>query len=296
MSVEAIVFFDLLGRPISKDELKVFESRLWAQSHNQVEPGTSEEEPTMLLFKGQEHFTYFDQYTARGLLKTSTDFNDLAWQKVKKYSWVFRLVPFIKMVAVCNTLAFGSSKAKSDIDFFIITARNRMFSARLILTFLCQILGIRRHGKNISQRFCLSFFVSEEDMKLSPILLQPLDAYMLFWMRSLKVLFGRDMLEHFIGENSWYKKFFPEMTESHFKFSREKSWLTPVQKFLEKILSGRLGNFIERKLENWQIKRASDKKSHLPNASGTVISHSMLKFHDNDRREEFLDKWQKGLK
>lgn len=289
MSVEAIVFFDLLGRPISKDELRVFTSRLWAKSHNQVEPET-------LLFKGAEYLTFFDQYTARNLLKVSSDHNELAWRKVHKYAWVFRLVPFIKMVAICNTLAFGSSKAKSDIDFFVITKRGRMFTARLLLTFLCQILGIRRHGKNIAQRFCLSFFISEEDLKLTPILLQPLDIYMLFWMRSLKVLFGSDMLEHFINENPWYKKHFPDLPQSHLKFSREKSWLTSIQKFLEKILSGRLGDFLENKLEQWQIKRASNKKGYLANASGTVISHTMLKFHDNDRREEFLEKWQNGVK
>lgn len=298
MSLEAIVFFDLLKRPISKDELNIFSSKKWrkfnvkdAELNDPQVPGS----PIKVLFKGAEHFTFYDHYAAREFLKGSHDQSSASWLKVKKYAWLFRLVPFIRMVAVCNTLAFDAGKKDSDIDLFIVTARNRMFTTRLFLTFLCHIFGVRRHGDKISNRFCLSFFVSEENLDLSPVLIKPLDIYMLFWMRSLKILFGGDMLTDFFGENSWYRRYFPDAPGAHFKFLQRKSFLDAVGGFFEKVLRGSLGNILEKALENWQLKRAGAKMALLDNSSGTVISHTMLKFHDNDKREIFLEKWKMGL-
>ena len=39
-------------------------------------------------------------------------------------------VPFIKMVAVCNTLGYDNAAKDSDIDLFIIAKRGRLFIVR----------------------------------------------------------------------------------------------------------------------------------------------------------------------
>jgi len=297
MSFEAIVFFDLLGRPISKDEISHYNSRKiasYVKSH--LNDSVALLEPTTTLFKGAEYFSFFDQYTLRNLLNASDEFTKTAWRKVQKYSWIFKFMPFIKMVAVCNTLAFGTSKKNSDIDLFVITTKNRMFTARLVLTLFCHILGIRRHGSKVAQRFCLSFFISEDSLNIENILLKPLDIYMIYWMRGLKIVYGKEVLNQFIESNIWYQQYFNNVSVEHLKFLNEGSGKLRIKGVLEKMFSGRLGLFVEEKLKKWQLNRASEKKKSLGNSSGTIISSTMLKFHDNDRRGEFLTKWEKGLK
>ena len=88
-------------------------------------------------------------------------------KKAKKYLPFLRFLPFIRAVAVVNSVSFGSADEKSDIDLFIITKNKHIWTARIFTTFFLHILGVRRHGKKISGRFCLSFFADENNLDLS---------------------------------------------------------------------------------------------------------------------------------
>ena len=56
-------------------------------------------------------------------------------------------VPFIKMVAVCNTLGYDNAAKDSDIDLFIIAKRGRLFIVRFYSSTVFAP-GVRRHGKS----------------------------------------------------------------------------------------------------------------------------------------------------
>jgi len=55
-------------------------------------------------------------------------------EKVRKYFWLYRCVPFVRGVAVCNYLSLGAVDEDSDIDLLVITAPGRIFLARVFLT------------------------------------------------------------------------------------------------------------------------------------------------------------------
>src|SRR3989304_4895470 len=44
-----------------------------------------------------------------------------------KVSRWLRFIPFIRLIAICNTLAINHSREAADIDFFIVTARRRVW-------------------------------------------------------------------------------------------------------------------------------------------------------------------------
>ncbi|QQR83776.1 hypothetical protein IPJ72_01025 [Candidatus Peregrinibacteria bacterium] len=79
------------------------------------------------------------------------------WQKVHHYAGYMVHIPFIRMIAVCNTLAYENANAESDIDLFIVVKPKRLWTARLLITGLLQFFGVRRHGAKVAGRFCLSF-------------------------------------------------------------------------------------------------------------------------------------------
>jgi len=111
------------------------------------------------------------------------------WKKARRYVRFLQIVPFVRMVSVCNNLAFSKVREGSDIDIFIIAKNGRLFLVRSFVTFLLQILGVRRHGKKISKRFCLSFFIDESVMDLSKIALEN-DIYLAFWIKILDKKYG----------------------------------------------------------------------------------------------------------
>ena len=283
MSKEILAFFDILKKPLRKKDFEMYRSPLFSDSDPCLSP---------ILFKGENFYTGIDQYSARSELREQLRFSPLYWRRVKFFNFFMQFVPFVKMVCVCNTLAFDASKAKSDIDLFIVTKSNRLFTARLFMTILLHILGVRRYGSKVSGRFCLSFFVSCDELDLSKILINDKDVYMIFWMRSLKLLFGRKTFSDFLEANKWYLDYFPEETASHRKYFYESGFATFFRSIFECCLNNPLGDFIEKKLSKWQLERAREKMGKLSDPGGTVISETMLKFHDKDRRHEIFSEWE----
>jgi predicted nucleotidyltransferase len=110
------------------------------------------------------------------------------------------------MIALCNSRAMGKADKNSDIDLFVITKKENLWTARFIVTAITAILGVRRrntHGlKKTKDKFCLSFFITEEAMNLGDIRLQPNDPYLDRWIYTLLPLVNKNATyEHFMEVN-----------------------------------------------------------------------------------------------
>ena len=106
------------------------------------------------------------------------------WKRVRFFSKFFKMIPFLKMAAVCNNLAFGKVSENSDIDLFIVAKTGRLFTVRTFVTFWFSVFGVRRHANKVAGRFCLSFFIDEEAMDLSPLAI-PKDFYLAYWVGTI---------------------------------------------------------------------------------------------------------------
>lgn len=232
----------------------------------------------------------------KNLRKIQSDINDGFRKKVKKYHFIFRLCPFIKMVAVCNSPAFGAGDKNSDIDLFIVTKEGRIFTARTMVTLLTHLFGVRRHGNKVAGRFCLSFFINDKKLNLSGIKNKK-DVYLDFWTASLKPVFGMDTYHDFCKENIWVKDFFTnwEPEKSLYTGINKGDRQYAVSRLIEKILQSRLGNLLESYLRHIHQKRHHAKLSKLGDNASVVVNDSMLKYHNWDRRKEFQEKWEKRI-
>jgi len=215
------------------------------------------------------------------------------FKKVRRTQAWLALCPFIKLIAVCNTLPLGDVREDSDIDLFVVTQKNRLFIARLGLTVLTSLLGVRRHGRKIRKRFCLSFYVTEEHLNLEGLALKPLDLYLAYWVKTLEPITGDfHTYETFLRENAWIKALFATIQPKK-RYFRKSSFLQQfVRGTMEKLLNHDLW---ERKAQNHQLRRIREKAAQLSDASGTVISETMLKFHDHDARSTVLQNWTHSL-
>lgn len=212
------------------------------------------------------------------------------WIKVRTYLWVLKFVPFVKMAAVCNNLAFGKIDEKSDVDLFVIAKSGHLFTVRIFITFILHILGVRRHGDKVAGRFCLSFFVDDECLDLSKISIDK-DIYLAFWIKSMIPIIEDSILDKFLKENMWAKYFFEN--EKDFVINTSQTFFESrfLKKFLEWIFGGEIGNWFEKMMRNWQMRRASEKAKFADNDASLVIGEHILKFHNIDRRREYRNNW-----
>lgn len=197
------------------------------------------------------------------------------WRRVYRYLPLLRFVPGLRMVAVCNNLAFGSVHSGSDIDLFVVARKGQLFTVRIFVTFILQLLGVRRHGSKVAGRFCLSFFVDDSALNLEDLAIER-DYYLAFWILTMRPVIDDGVYQEFLRENAWvgsYVKSGPR-SGSYVKFEPWK-W-----KFF---------SFFEDWMRNWQLKRAGAKRRRADERASLVVSEHVLKFHNIDRRKFYRD-------
>ena len=205
------------------------------------------------------------------------------FKKVRRVRFVLRLIPFIKGVAICNTLSWMNTTKTSDIDFFIITKSNSVWSTRFfsVLPFF-----FKRPHRGGRDPLCFSFFVDEHHLNLSSVCIEN-DIYNAMWVQSLIPILGDDVIwESFRQANAWSTEFTPQSSFAHpiprrFNVSGKRFTMSSPK-------------ILERLLERVQRWRFPDSIRELENTSTrVVIQNHILKFHVADGRKPFADLYRK---
>lgn len=127
--------------------------------------------------------------------------------KTIKYIKFVKYFPWLKMVAIWNSIAMNASNKDSDIDLFIVTSPDSMWINRILFTIFFWLLWVRKTHKYHEWRFCLSFFATTnwlnfKDWKIND------DIYLYFWIVYLKpILNYDDTYKKFLKANSSWADF-----------------------------------------------------------------------------------------
>ncbi len=237
------------------------------------------------------------------------------YKLAKRAARLFKYINGVKLAAVCNNFSY---QEKSDIDFFIITGAGRIWLTRFLVTVAAQVFGLRRHGKKITDRICLSFYVSEKGMGLEELMLKDnanpriyandansnyancslTDPYFTYWVPDLMPFYDDGIMNKFWEVNSWVRELLPNasLPVVNPRFLVYDNLFSLVWKKINGIwFEGAAGNFLDNVLKKLQMKKMAFNTHSLAKAhdSRVVISDEVLKFHEEDRREEYKRKWEK---
>jgi len=219
------------------------------------------------------------------------------WQRAKIMAKQISMIPFLKTFAMCNVFTLQDSNSLSDMDVFIIAQKNRIWIVRSLTTALTFILKKWRHKKYVSNRFCLSFFITNEELDLKSIIQKPYDIYLIYWIALLAPLYGKQEAEKFFTSNTWISKYLPNWyhRDESDKYTTNSTFFKKTIKHLfQVILNGKLGNLTEHLAKYLQLRHMSH---HTTNPkSSIIISDTMLKFHNEDRRKNFRSTWERKVK
>jgi len=203
---------------------------------------------------------------------------------MKYIAWI----PGLKMIAIGNSTALGHATNESDIDLFIVTAPKSLWLVRILVTGIFAILGVRKTDKNHAGKMCLSFFVTLEGMNLSNFAL-PSDIYLYFWCIYLRPLVNYDdIYQDFLHSQTWAD--FSEYAEEI---------RTRTSEYIVYSEGGRKENIFSRWLDHLFkvlfLPRTLRSFEKLGKPEGVKIGEHILKFHDEDRRQEISKSFQKIL-
>lgn len=213
---------------------------------------------------------------------------DKKWMKFLKRTWLFRYIPFVEFVLAAGSLATGNIHEGSDFDVIVGARHGRIFTARFFSVLAFGFFGWRRakidHSEAASDKVCLSHFVTEKSYRLSP----PYNEYWKDLYKNLIPVYGSpEKVNNFVVANADWNESMALRTpyiDDLRHWYRQSAWKKIV---VEKMLSGRFGDWLEARLRTFQIKRI---ESGLKREAGykprIIYSDEELEFHPDTKRTE----------
>lgn len=286
--LRTLAFFDIFKRPLTLEELWQNLYQLQA-SKIQVLLALRDLQKKRVVAKNNPYYCLAQNQQSFKVFEDNRQLRIANWQKVDRVIKILKFVPFIKNISVINSLSFNASGKDSDIDILIMTAKNRLWTARAFAVMILELLGQNKNQWHQAGKFCLGFAFSQEQLNLKHLQLRN-DIYFTYWLAMLKPVWDRKIYQKFILENGWIFQKLPNWQEKETESYPEK------KSIFEKILSGKFGTKLEKFLGELQINKIwRSKENHRPGAS-VVADFKMMKLHAYDRRSLYQKRWEEKLR
>ena len=274
----ALAYFDLFEYPLTQTEIFIFlrnkctyEDFLRALHHLASENH---------VCRFDEFYSLVDNYS---LVQRRRNGNFKARKMIETAQKVAALLsafPFVRGIAVSGSLSKNFADENSDIDFFIITSKNRLWLARTFMHCFKKMTFLL----NKQDWFCMNYYVDEETLRI-----KEKNVYTAVEIATLLPLRGIKAFKDFYTANTWCKNLLPNhgMKVSYLR-ENKRPWLT---RLIERLLDNPLGNFLDMifmKLtaHRWAIKT---KKRKL-NKRGDVLGMDTNKHYAKPNPQAFQNK------
>ena len=222
--------------------------------------------------------------------------NEYIDEYIKHIEWYKRLrrnLPWVKAIYLCNSITFNALHKESDIDLFIITEKNRIRRTRFRSIIFMTITWARRWWSSVRKKFCLSFYVTEDNLNFHSLRLKDGDVYLPYWIAHLVPLYKTKNFDtnKIYRKNKrilYYISNLPLTQNIFLDIS-----LSTGKSFIKKLLSPERDNHFISWLNNlignlrktiilWKAKKQWTNTRHI------IANNDILKFHKDKRRQYYF--------
>lgn len=195
----------------------------------------------------------------------------------KKAARILSYIPTVNLIGVSGALAMHNAPGDDDIDFFLITSPRTLWTTRLLVTLLLDLLRLRRKPRDTKYRnkICLNMFMDRKYLELPK---KEQDLYSAHEVAQLKVFVNKaHAYEDFLRENAWVKRFLPHAfaTTKHMHHQNDR-W-------------GRVVGIAEPFCKWLQLTFMRKRRTR------EVTTETLLKFHPVDAREKVMGEYKVKL-
>lgn len=169
--------------------------------------------------------------------------------------------PFVRGVAVSGSLSKNFADENADIDFFIITKKNKLWLARTFMH-LFKKLTFLFHKEHF---FCMNYYVDEKGLQI-----REKNIYTATELATLIPMRGVQAFADLYDSNTWSREMLPNYTMkvSYTKEARN-TWL---KRFVEVFFSNPVGQVLDYLLMKITLRRWAQKRAqHRRNANGNLM-------------------------
>ncbi|MBL6964564.1 MAG: hypothetical protein ISR55_12130 [Bacteroidetes bacterium] len=289
--IKMLLYYDVFDHPLTKDELN--------NSFNSNSGASMEENLSRLselnMIDSVDGYYYLSG--KRNLVNERRE-EELA---LGKYLRIARLMtkiiascPFVKGVSLSGSISKGRIYKRSDIDFFIIAEKGKLYISRTLLTLFKKIFLF-----NSYKYFCLNYFVDTASLEF-----KNQNRYAATETITLIPTYNDPLFDQLIAANKWVEALFPSFKRKDSRYVIPNR-IRPLKWIFEFLLRNSFGNWIDnflmkqtdkyrrRKFAFMQI----ENYDHSFQTSKSVSRHHPDNFHNNAminfirKLEEFERSW-----
>lgn len=197
--------------------------------------------------------------------------------------------PFVRGVAVSGSLSKNFADERSDIDFFIITQKDRLWLARTLMHLFkkCTFLLGKQHF------FCMNYYVDEAGLQI-----KEKNTFTATELATLLPMRGITAFQDFYKQNAWSRELLPNysMKIAYTKDVRNSF----VKQLLESCLNHPLGTALDYLLmkitaRRWAKKSAQNRLNANGNRMGLDVSRHYAKPDPGSFQRTFLDNYKRRV-
>lgn len=196
--LKVAAYFDMFDYPVTLDEIKFFLEQPYKERELLLE--LQQLLDYNVLYKMNDFYALRHDYA---LADRRIKGNKKANEKLKLASTLARFLswfPYVRGVAISGSLSKNFAYEGSDIDFFLVTAPNRLWVARMILVCF-QKVAILMGMKNW---FCLNYYIDSTAIEIPEK-----NVYTAIEIATLIPKQGQAVFGEFFAVNRWIHKYLP---------------------------------------------------------------------------------------
>jgi hypothetical protein len=263
--LSTLAYFDIFNYPITQSEIILFCRKTY--SHRDFATILAAMVEEGVIFRFDEFYTLQNDYSVIPRRRTGNLKAKQLLRSADRVAVILSWFPFVRGIAISGSLSKNYADDQSDVDLFIITAKNRLWLARTLMHCLKKLSFL----VNRQHLFCMNYYIDEAQLEI-----EEKNIYTATEIATLLPLRGIAAFREFYRRNAWSRNYLPnhQMRVSYVKEMPQ----SLVKRVLEFLLNNSLGDVLDNFFmkvtdRRWHKKRLNNKL----NSRGLVMSMDAAK-------------------
>jgi hypothetical protein len=267
--LKTLIYSDLFNYPLNKDELWYFlksDKKIAKKTFLQTLGNLPE---SMIKKKGFYCLSGKETIIIERRLKKKI--NHDKYLLAKNAARLLFFIPTVLLIGISGSVALNNADDSDDIDLFLISKKNRIWTTRLLCLLILQLMGLRRSRRSLIEKdkICINMIIDERNLNFPE---SRHDLFTAHEIGQLYPLFTRNNTYFaFINANNWAIKLMPNI----FNKIKSHTQISKMDNPAYMIIFNPLFELLAKKLQLWQI---------VKNITSETVTDYMLAFHPFDHR------------
>jgi hypothetical protein len=263
----SLAYFDIFEYPLNRAEIYQFLPE--PCSHEAFKDALDRLCHESWIYQFDDLYSLQNKHSLMLRRKEGNKRAEVLLRKAEKIAGLISHFPYVRGVAVSGSLSKHFADKNSDIDFFIITEKNRLWIARTFMHLFKKFTFL----VNKQHWFCMNYYIDEEQMQI-----REKNIYTAIEVATLIPFRGIEIFREFYGHNAWSAHFLPN--HPAYLLPGKNASSSIFKKIVEFGFRNATGNKIEKYLMQLTARRWSEKTEQRKlNSRGIILGMDTSKHY-----------------